>query len=111
MKPRILFAGDSITRGDLGRSYIDLLADSFPNYKLVNLGPDGDTVSGISKRIMAYLVRDAEVDLIVIAAGHNDIILPEFLRNSMIHRAIDGIHLNPRGAEYRRHVLFLHLRG
>lgn len=85
---RILFTGDSITAGKLGRSYLDLLTLQFPDYQLVNLGQDGDTVYGIMNRTVAHLQEDSGYDLIVISAGHNDIILPAFMQKTNTHRMI-----------------------
>jgi lysophospholipase L1-like esterase len=88
MAQRILFTGDSITAGELGVGYLPLLAERFPECELVNLGQGGDTVSGIRTRTLAHLRENGDYDLVVIAAGHNDIILPEFERKSPIHRSI-----------------------
>lgn len=85
---RILFTGDSITEGRLGCSYMDLLRKQFPESEFVNLGQGGDTVSGIHKRTIKYLQKNKEYDLIVIEAGHNDIILPAFLQKSIIYGSI-----------------------
>lgn len=85
---RILFAGDSITKGDLGCSYLQLIAQHLPDYELINLGRDGDTVSGIMNRTIKHLKQDPAYDLIVLSAGHNDIILPSFMQKSKIHVSI-----------------------
>ncbi len=78
MTKRILFTGDSITRGNLGVGYVPLLAERFDKYRLDNLGQDGDTVLGIRKRTLERLASDPHYDLVVIAAGHNDVILRAF---------------------------------
>ena len=88
MTKRVLFAGDSITRGNLGIGYLPLLAERFPDYELVNLGQDGDTLFGIQNRTLRHLKETGGYDLVVIAAGHNDIILSSFLRQSRIRRSI-----------------------
>ena len=85
---RILFAGDSITKGELGCGYLPLLARQFPTFELINLGMDGDTVLGIKNRTTSHLREDSTYDLIVIAAGHNDIILSDFMKKSNIHVSI-----------------------
>ena len=85
---RVLFTGDSITKGELGCGYLPLLTQQFPEYELVNIGQDGDTVFGIMNRTISHLRKDSAYDLIVIAAGHNDIILPEFMKKSKIHVSI-----------------------
>lgn len=85
---RILFAGDSITKGELGCGYLPLIAQQFPSFELVNLGRDGDTVFGIMNRTISHLRKDSRYDLIVIAAGHNDIILSDFMEKSKVHVSI-----------------------
>lgn len=85
---RVLFCGDSITWGVLGSSYLKLLAEQFPDYELVNLGLDGDTVSGIRNRTITHLQQDEAYDLIVISAGHNDILLPAFMNQGPAYRLI-----------------------
>ncbi len=86
--PRILFCGNSITRGELGCSYVKLLEKQFPDYEMTNLGLDGDTVSGIMNRTLSLLEKDDDYDLIVISAGHNDILLPAFRNQSAAYRSI-----------------------
>lgn len=88
MSKRVLFAGDSITRGKVGIGYLPILAVRFPGCELVNLGKDGDTLAGIRARTLIHLREMPAYDLLVIAAGHNDVILPEFARRSIAHRAI-----------------------
>lgn len=85
---RILFAGDSITKGELGCDYMSAIARQFPAFEFVNLGRDGDTVFGIMNRTISHLRKNSTYDLIVIAAGHNDIILSDFLKKSKIRVSI-----------------------
>ncbi|MBI9104303.1 MAG: hypothetical protein JEY99_17930 [Spirochaetales bacterium] len=85
---RILFAGDSITKGKLGCSFFVQLRKQFPHYELINLGRDGDTVSGIMARTIGHLKHDSRYDLIVLTAGHNDIILPDFNARSVAYKSI-----------------------
>lgn len=88
MAKRVLVAGDSITKGALGVGYLPIIAARYPACDLVNLGQDGDTLSGIRNRTLARLAREDDYDLVVIAAGHNDVILTEFDRRSTVHRSI-----------------------
>ncbi|MBN1410820.1 MAG: hypothetical protein JW969_08235 [Spirochaetales bacterium] len=85
---RILFTGNSITRGKIGCSYMPFIAECFPGYELMNLGQDGDTVSGIMQRTLVHLQRDSNYDAVIIIGGHNDIILPEFEHKSPFHKTI-----------------------
>lgn len=88
MNRRILFTGDSITRGRLGVGYLPILLERFPGTESVNLGLDGDTLSGIRTRTLAHLADSDGYDLVVIAGGHNDVILDAFRRGPLIQRLI-----------------------
>jgi len=85
---KILFSGDSLTRGELGRGFIPLLRREFPNVELINLGKDGDTLTGIGKRTLNQLTDESAISGLVIEAGHNDIILSDFMNKSMVHKSI-----------------------
>lgn len=85
---RVLFCGDSITRGELGTSFLNLLKEQYPDYELVNLGQNGDTVSGIMERTVTHLKENTDYDMIIISAGHNDILLPVFIQQSIGYRFI-----------------------
>lgn len=85
---RVLITGDSITEGRLGYSFIPGLEQRLPGVKIVNLGLGGDTVLGIMRRTLDYLALDNAFEVVVVAAGHNDIILPAFSRMSPLHRYI-----------------------
>jgi lysophospholipase L1-like esterase len=87
-RARILCTGDSITRGNLGRSYVAILAEFFPEVEIVNLGQDGDTLNGIRRRTLERLQNDGEFRVITVAAGHNDIILPALSARSPLHDAV-----------------------
>ncbi len=85
---RILFAGDSITRGKLGIGYVPLLGKRFPDCELINLGQDGDTVFGIKNRTCMHLAGSETYNVVVIAAGHNDVILDTFKHQSYVYKSI-----------------------
>ncbi|NPV00643.1 MAG: SGNH/GDSL hydrolase family protein [Brevinematales bacterium] len=85
---RLLFTGDSITLGQIGYSYVNLITEKLQGANIVNLGLDGDTLSGIMKRTLSHLHETKHYDAIVIAAGHNDIILPYFHTLGFMHRKI-----------------------
>ena len=77
MTPKILFIGDSITEGQIGIGYVDIIQHYFPEFQCKNYGRGGDTISGIFKRLLKILKTHTEnYDIIVIEAGHNDIFLP-----------------------------------
>lgn len=75
---RILIAGDSLTEGVTGVGYIKKLMPLMPNDEFVNLGLGGDTLIGIGNRLLEYLKDDSDFDIIIIEAGHNDLLIPSF---------------------------------
>ncbi len=93
----ILVAGDSITEGITGRSYIRLLQQQRPEHRYINLGLGGDTLKGITKRTLRFLRKRGDVDLLIFQAGHNDIILPSFAERSLPFRIFYRI-LKQRGS-------------
>ncbi len=72
----VLIIGDSITQGKIGVNYVTILEEQFPEVSFTNLGLGGDTLVGIGKRLIKTLERRS-FDLIVIEAGHNDLLIPE----------------------------------
>lgn len=60
----IVFIGDSLTRGEN-------FQERFPEYKILNLGRSGDTVSGLSER--AYIVNRFTPEKVFIMVGVNSI--------------------------------------
>ena len=75
---KLLIVGDSITEGVTGVGYIDFLMHAHPNLKITNLGLGGDTLIGITNRLVEHIKVSNQYDGIIIEAGHNDIILPYF---------------------------------
>ncbi|MBF4691841.1 SGNH/GDSL hydrolase family protein [Fusibacter ferrireducens] len=73
---RILVVGDSISEGITGVSYLEKLKQLMADCEFVNLGLGGDTIIGIGNRILEHLKGDANYDIIIVEAGHNDILLP-----------------------------------
>jgi lysophospholipase L1-like esterase len=86
----VLFAGDSITRGLSGYGYLRLLREDFPNVAMTNLGVGGDTLVGILRRLFAELERrgDDAYDVVVLEAGHNDVIIPQLRTMSPLHQTL-----------------------
>lgn len=85
---KILIAGDSITEGITGISYINLLKKEMPNAEIINLGLGGDTIIGIGNRILEHLKETNDYTAIVIEAGHNDILLPILETQAVPYRLI-----------------------
>lgn len=77
---KLLIAGDSITEGETGVDYVNMLIKRFEGTALTikNLGLGGDTLIGITNRLFEHLKIHNDYDLVIVEAGHNDIILPYF---------------------------------
>ena len=73
-----LFAGDSLTTGSLGESYVARIAAAFnqgearPTRHLVNAGRDADTLRALLARIDQPL-QQHQPDWVVLAIGINDV--------------------------------------
>lgn len=75
---KILFIGDSITEGRLGVSFVRLVGVLHPQYTIVTLGRNGDTMEVICRRLIDHLAVTATYDCIILQGGYNDILLPLF---------------------------------
>ena len=75
---KLLIVGDSITEGETGISYVEKLSNHYPALHITNLGLGGDTLIGITNRLLEHIRKNCEYDAIVIEAGHNDILIPIF---------------------------------
>lgn len=75
---KILFIGDSITRGKLGASFVDIIARNDPKYKITNLGNDGETMNVITERLINHLKTENNYEYIILQGGYNDLLLPTF---------------------------------
>jgi lysophospholipase L1-like esterase len=81
---KIAFFGDSLTEGNFGVSYLDILKTKLPSHQLLNYGEGGDTVISLYHRIA--VMENLEVaDLTVLWIGVNDI----FGRMNLIYRFIN----------------------
>jgi lysophospholipase L1-like esterase len=69
----IVFFGDSLTRGNLGISYVDKVAAAFPNHRFINKGVNGDTTLNLYRRVSRD-VLDLEPDGVFMMVGCNDAI-------------------------------------
>lgn len=81
----VLIIGDSITEGVLGIDYVKMLQNKFPNFQFCNMGLGGDTLQGIADRLLAEISIN-RYDIIIIEAGHNDIILPKMKEINFLFR-------------------------
>ncbi len=94
---KLIFAGDSITEGITGDSYLKLFQKKDPRHTCVNLGLGGDTMIGITDRLIKYLRKHDDAQGVFIQAGHNDIILPSFRERPVPFRAFSAF-LEKRGS-------------
>jgi len=77
MSNYLLFIGDSITEGKLGINFVDMIKCRYPDYCYHNKGKGGDTLLEVIERLVKILKEDRhQYFVIVIEAGHNDILLP-----------------------------------
>ena len=93
---KILFLGNSITKGEIGQSFVDLFRNEYPGWIIKNAGVNGDTLKNISDRVASEIETNPGYDFIVIEAGYNDIILP---------------YLDTKGLLYRFALRYLYRRG
>ena len=69
---RVLFLGDSLTRGSIGYSFADFLPSDI---HVINKGVNGDTTRGARDRLMRYITT-IDCDSVVVCIGANDVLLP-----------------------------------
>ncbi len=69
-KKIIACIGDSLTHGNIGQSWVDLLREEFPNDVFLNEGINGNTAWQVLQRINPIL--KCKPDLIILMIGTND---------------------------------------
>lgn len=97
MKNSVLIIGDSITEGISGISYIPYMEKKLPDHIFHNHGLGGDTLSGITQRLLILLETKQDYDYIVIEAGHNDIVIP-YLQKQDVFLKLMARNLIKRGS-------------
>ena len=75
---KVLFIGDSITRGTQGVDWIKMIEKDHPYWTLENVGINGETMKKLSARLKIHLKDNSNYDVIVFQSGTNDILLPMF---------------------------------
>jgi len=70
----IIFFGDSLTEGNPGISYFDILKEKLPQHTLVNTGKGGDTVISLHRRIKKMNLNET-YDIAFLWIGTNDILV------------------------------------
>lgn len=79
---RVLFLGDSLTRGSIGYSFADFLPSDI---QVINKGVNGDTTRGARDRLMRYITT-IDCDSVVVCIGANDVLLPAMGEASLLWR-------------------------
>jgi lysophospholipase L1-like esterase len=97
-----LFAGDSITEGTLGESYVERVAKMLYQERgglsgeVVNAGRGSDTVESLLERIEGLLVRHSP-QWVILAIGLNDVWLPWLSSHSLGWRVWNAYRRSARG--------------
>lgn len=68
-----MFLGDSLTQGNIGVSYVDMLQKKLPQHHMINYGKNGDTVTSLYRRVKRLSFDD--IDLAFIWVGINDVLV------------------------------------
>ena len=82
---KVAFLGDSITEGQIGVSYFDIVKDVFKDSQFDNFGKNGDTVSSLYHRLKK--VDFSEYDYLILFIGINDI----FGKVNRAHRLVRAL--------------------
>lgn len=85
-KTRMLFIGDSITRGGLGVNYVKKIQAHFGGFEAVNKGVDGESLNLIMHRLVQHLKQKNNYDFVVCAGGLNDATIRSFLEKGPLFR-------------------------
>lgn len=64
---------------------MEMLQNKFQHIQFCNMGLGGDTLQGISDRLLTEISRNS-YDIIIIEAGHNDIILPKMKEINLLFK-------------------------
>jgi lysophospholipase L1-like esterase len=73
-----LFLGDSLTAGNLGCSFVEVLKQEprMAEHSLINAGVNGFTMEGIRLKMAATLKERSQPEKMILGGGANDILLP-----------------------------------
>jgi lysophospholipase L1-like esterase len=93
---KVLFVGDSITKGTQGVNWISMIEKDHPYWTLVNAGRNGETLNKIAGRLKTTLEENDKYNAVVLQCGTNDILLPMFkhrgfwFRQAYLHQLRTG---------------------
>lgn len=82
---KVLFIGASLTVAIPGTSFTDIVKKDYPDNKYVVKGFPGAPLQEIMDKLLITLNRNPNFDVIIIDAGHNDIILPFLKQKPGLH--------------------------
>jgi lysophospholipase L1-like esterase len=93
----IMFLGDSLTAGNIGASYLEVLKaeKKLTMFNLINAGENGFTMAGLQLKLESYLKENNAPETLVLEAGANDLLLP--------HMQKSGSAWNPFLRKLKRH--------
>jgi lysophospholipase L1-like esterase len=72
---KIAFFGDSLTEGNTGASYFNILRQKLSRHELFNYGRGGDTVISLYRRLLQIDTLDAPMDMGFLWIGVNDVLV------------------------------------
>jgi len=68
---KLVFLGDSLTWGQFGGNFVDIVADLMPDHDIINAGIGGDTVVNLYQRYES-IIDEHDPDAIFVMVGGND---------------------------------------
>ena len=83
---RVLFIGDSITKGTVGVNWIKQLARKNPDWYTENAGVNGETITLIGERLLDKLEKDPDYNVVFLQAGTNDLLIPYFSQKNFLFK-------------------------
>jgi hypothetical protein len=93
---KVLFAGDSITRGTQGVDWVKMIEKNHPYWTMENIAVNGETLNKISDRLEKHLEKSFDYHAVVLQSVTNEILLPLFkhrgfwFRQAYRHQLLSG---------------------
>ncbi|MFD2162192.1 SGNH/GDSL hydrolase family protein [Paradesertivirga mongoliensis] len=75
---KVLFIGDSITRGTQSVDWIKMIEKDHPYWTMDNVAANGETLTKLSERLKTHLQQNSDYHAVVLQTITNDILLPTF---------------------------------
>lgn len=105
---RVLFSGDSITKGQQGVSYVKIINNYISDLQITNIAENGESLNMIQRRLINNLKRKSDYDCIVLAGGLADVAIDSFLSQGLLFRFAYwsqkkiGMKLFPSAADFKK---------